>query len=79
MILIAENVLRLKMYKNYYPIYRNSQIGEPGQPTKNHGFKPFFVGCAQKRKPYKTPAKPFLHRLRGRLHAWWSNGGQEGD
>ena len=52
------------------------RVGEPRQPTKNRDFKPFFVGCGQIRKLYKKPAEPFQNRLRGRLHVWWSNGGQ---
>ena len=53
-------------------------VGVPRHTKENHDFKPFFVGCAQSSKPYKKPAKPFQHRLRGLLHAWWSNGGQSG-
>ena len=43
---------------------------EPRHTMGKGGFKPFFVGCAQSWKPYKTPAKHFQHRLRGRLHVW---------
>ena len=55
---------------------RSSLVGVPRHTTPNGAFKPLFVGCAQIRKPYKKPAKPFQNWLRGLLHAWWSNGGQ---
>ena len=54
------------------------RVGEPRQPTKNRDFKPLFVGCAQIGNGIQRPAEPFQHRLRGLLHAWWSNGGQSG-
>lgn len=61
---------------NNNPVYRSSRVGVPRHTTPNGAVKPFFVGCAQIRKPYKKPAKPFQHRLRGFLYVWWSNGGQ---
>lgn len=56
----------------------SSLVGVPRYTTPNRDFKSFFIGCAQIRKPYKKPAKPFQHRLRGLLYAWWSNGGHGG-
>ncbi|WP_337575873.1 hypothetical protein [Fournierella sp.] len=56
-------------------VYRSSRVGVPRHTTPNGAVKPFFVGYAQIRKPYKKLAKHFQHRLRGRLHVWWSNGG----
>ena len=52
------------------------RVGEPRHTTPNRDFKPFFVGCAQIGNGIQTPAKPFQNRIRGRLHARWSNGGQ---
>ena len=52
-------------------------VGEPRRSTENGGFKPFFVGCAQISSQYKKPAKPFRIWLRGLLHGWGSNGGQD--
>ena len=63
---------------NNNPVYRSSQVGVPRHTTPNGAVKPFFVGYAQIRKPYKKPAKPFQHRLRGRFYAWWSGSGQSG-
>lgn len=63
---------------NNNPVDCSSRVGVPRHTTPNGAAKPFFVGCAQIRKLYKKPAKPFQHRLRGLLHAWWSNGGQGG-
>lgn len=51
------------------------RVGVLRHTTPNGAVKPFFVGYAQIRKPYKKLAKHFQHRLRGRLHVWWSNGG----
>ena len=61
---------------NNNPVYRSSRVGVPRLSTKNRDFKPFFVGCAQKRKLYKKPAESFKHWLRGLLHAWWSESGR---
>ena len=57
-------------------VYRSSRVGVPRHTTPNGAFKPLFVGCAQIRKPYKKPAKPFQNWLRGLLHVWRSRGGQ---
>ena len=53
-------------------------VGVPRRTNENRDFKLFLVGCAQIGNGIQTPAKPCQHRLRGRLHAWWSNGGQDG-
>ena len=58
---------------------RITVVGVPRHTKPNGAAKPFFVGCAQIRKPYKKPAKPFQNWLRGLLYAWWSGSGQNNE